>query len=94
MLPPHELLFAIIDAAVAWASFLYQFVYFRKHKNGKKSLRLLCSFIMLYFAVVFTLMAVSWPAPESFGADYLRPFMWLLFFAPMWDARIDWNKGA
>lgn len=94
MMPEAETIVLAINALVALASAVYNFVYFISHKNGKKHLRLLVSFIMIYFAFVYVAAVLDFLEHISFGSEYLRPFMWLLFFIPMWDARADWNRGV
>jgi hypothetical protein len=94
MMPEAETLLLVINMVIALTSAVYNFVYYFSHKNGKKHLRLLCAFIMLYFAVIYGAAALNFLEHVSFGSEYLRPFIWLLFFIPMWDARADWNRGV
>lgn len=94
MIPPSDVILVAFNAAIALVSAIFNISYFLTHANGKKHLRLLCGFIMLYFSAIYFAAALGELPLNTFGSDYLRPFLWLLFFIPMWDARIDWSgKG-
>lgn len=71
---------------------LANLAYWLHHKNGKRNLRLLTAFILMYFGVNLILIAIDTPLQAS-GHVLLRQWIFLLFLIPVWDLIVDWSRN-
>lgn len=81
----------IVGAIVAFISSIYNFSYWNRHKNGKSSLRLITSGVLLYFAVANFVLYFNFISSYPDGHTTIRTWLPVLYLIPSWDLIIDWK---
>jgi len=56
-------------------------------------LRYFHSIVVGYFSVIYTLALMGFLDPISFGADYFRKVLWLLYILPVYDVIADRRRN-
>lgn len=84
----------LLNTAISGISAAVNFYYVMKHANGKKHLRLLSCFVMLYFTTVQFMAATGIIPYYEYGAEYLRPWMPVLYLIPVFDVIVDFKKKS
>ncbi len=84
----HLLINGIVSLISAGANIFYIW----KHANGKKYVRLVSVFVMLYFTGIQLATAFNYLDHEIFEAEYLRPWMPVLYLIPVFDVIVDFKK--
>jgi hypothetical protein len=85
----YDLLINATFSAISAGVNLY---YVLRHSNGKKNIRLISCGIMIYFTLIQILAAVGAITYATYGAEYLRPWMPVLYLIPVFDVIIDFKK--
>lgn len=82
----------IINAIFSGISAGVNFYYVLRHANGKKGIRLISSLVMIYFTIIQLFAASGVITYATYGAEYLRPWMPVLYLIPVFDVIIDFRK--
>jgi hypothetical protein len=82
----------LLNASVSAISAAVNFYYVIRHANGKKGIRLLSCAIMIYFTLIQVFAATGVIPYAEYGAEYLRPWMPVLYLIPVFDVIIDFKK--
>jgi hypothetical protein len=78
----------VFNAVVGWITGLYVLQYALRYANGKKPLRLIASFLILYFAFRYTQSAFGFIPPIGLS-EYFRPWIWVFFCLFAYECRSD-----
>lgn len=81
----------LLNACVSAISAGANFYYVTKHANGKKGIRMVSCFIMIYFTIIQVLAAFHLLSDVDFGAVYFRPWMPVLYLIPVFDLIVDFR---
>jgi hypothetical protein len=85
----YDLIFNAFISAISAAANLY---YVLRHANGKKNVRMVSVCIMIYFTIIQICAASGVISYATFGAEYLRPWMPVLYLIPVFDVIVDFRK--
>lgn len=88
----HNLLF--VDALVALVATLFNLAYFFYHPNGKKYIRAVSALVLGYFSLIQFLAFFLIISPDTYGQDFLRAWLPVLYSIPIFDIIIDWKKKS
>lgn len=79
----------LVNTVVACVSGIFLLSYAVLHKNSKNLFRVCGGVVLMYFAGIQLAAYVGIVNASTYGAEYIRPWLWVLYLVPALDAWVD-----
>lgn len=90
----NTLWFHLVEILITLTAAGFSVAYYVKWHNGKRWVRIVTVMIMLYFAIIHSLVLFGILDNATYDFLYIRPIMPLLYAIPCADVIVDWRRNT